>query len=534
MQGVGANGAPAASKVLKGLLATAQHHGPSIQPGTRVLVWGCDSADLVLELTRRVPQIAASAAFVSGIAHERCAAQLEAQGRNVDVQACGYQPPLPWSNDSFDVVLAPDGMTRLPADVQIAWSYELGRVLKPSGLLLALVQGREACTRNASPVEQEDLASHGFSGKGMGVDPHGNLPLDAYRDTFQTAEWTAAKWQGLRVLESIQLGGQGSFELVVARPATACEPQEGRAGRAILVTGAHRSGSTFSGRMLSAGPDTLYVQEPFNPHYRDLGVCSARFDRFFTWVHSGNEEGYRRPFEQLTQLLPASFPGLLAARNREELELVSKRAQFWRAARESGKRALLKDPIALFSAPWIASRCEADVVVLLRHPAGFVASVKRLGWQTAIWDLVEQSGMGEAMFPAWLERSKQLVSLDADIIDQAATFWAVAYSVVDDYRRQHPEWAFIYYEDLCEAPLATFRALYHRLGLSFSLEAQATIESYTSPNNTGEVKVDEVYAPVDSRANVELWKERLTPEEIERVREITKPVAERFYGPGTW
>ncbi|WP_075261386.1 sulfotransferase [Geobacillus thermocatenulatus] len=37
----------------------------------------------------------------------------------------------------------------------------------------------------------------------------------------------------------------------------------------ILVTGAHRSGTTFVGKMLSLHPSIGYIQEPFN---KDFGV----------------------------------------------------------------------------------------------------------------------------------------------------------------------------------------------------------------------------------------------------------------------
>jgi len=47
--------------------------------------------------------------------------------------------------------------------------------------------------------------------------------------------------------------------------------------------------------------------------------------------------------------------------------------------RLAGERPLLKDPIAFFSAEWLARTYGADVVVLIRHPAGFAGSLKRMG-----------------------------------------------------------------------------------------------------------------------------------------------------------
>ena len=51
----------------------------------------------------------------------------------------------------------------------------------------------------------------------------------------------------------------------------------------ILVTGAHRSGTTWVGKMLALAPGVGYVHEPFNPRF-----SAGRFDRYFTVVTREN------------------------------------------------------------------------------------------------------------------------------------------------------------------------------------------------------------------------------------------------------
>jgi LPS sulfotransferase NodH len=48
----------------------------------------------------------------------------------------------------------------------------------------------------------------------------------------------------------------------------------------ILVTGSHRSGSTWVGTMLATSPSVGYVQEPFSLNHRP-GIFSAKFDYWF-------------------------------------------------------------------------------------------------------------------------------------------------------------------------------------------------------------------------------------------------------------
>src|SRR5262249_44032191 len=62
--------------------------------------------------------------------------------------------------------------------------------------------------------------------------------------------------------------------------------------RAILVTGSHRSGSTWLGRVLSAAPDVVYVHEPFSP-LNPLGVaCEAEGGVWFQYINHRNEAQY--------------------------------------------------------------------------------------------------------------------------------------------------------------------------------------------------------------------------------------------------
>ena len=60
----------------------------------------------------------------------------------------------------------------------------------------------------------------------------------------------------------------------------------------ILVTGAHRSGTTWVGKMLALAPGVAYVHEPFSPR-APKGLSPAGFERYFTVVTSANERRYR-------------------------------------------------------------------------------------------------------------------------------------------------------------------------------------------------------------------------------------------------
>jgi len=59
----------------------------------------------------------------------------------------------------------------------------------------------------------------------------------------------------------------------------------------ILVTGSHRSGTTWVGKILALSPEVGYIQEPFHPRH-NMAICNAVFENCFTYICKENEERY--------------------------------------------------------------------------------------------------------------------------------------------------------------------------------------------------------------------------------------------------
>ncbi|HSO53721.1 MAG TPA: hypothetical protein VL330_13445, partial [Actinomycetes bacterium] len=106
-----------------------------------------------------------------------------------------------------------------------------------------------------------------------------------------------------------------------------------------------------------------------------------------------------------------------------------------------------------------------------------------------------------------------------------------------DYRRELPGVEVVRHEDLSADPVPAFRSLYGRLGLPFGPDAERAILAATSAGSGGGAMrwsvsgggVSKTAARrLDSRANLQVWRERLTPEEVARVRELTADVADSF------
>ncbi|MCB8954575.1 MAG: sulfotransferase [Ardenticatenales bacterium] len=303
------------------------------------------------------------------------------------------------------------------------------------------------------------------------------------------------------------------------------------ANQPILVTGAHRSGSTWTGKMLALAPRVAYIHEPFNMDYAHPGKCTAHFPYRFTYITTENEAAYRQPLRRTIGLHYNVWPEV---RQRGQLWPPLRDTLGFGAMRLRRYRALVKDPMAVFSAAWLAQRFDMAVVVVIRHPAAFAGSIKRFGWHSPFHDLLAQP----LLLRDWLHpfAAEMQAAAAWDIVDQAALMWQLVYTVVRGCQERYPHWIFVRHETLSRRPEAEFAALYARLGLPFSPAIAAQIRAHTSPQNPASAPAGES-APglkLDSRANIWNWRQRLTAAEIARVRARTETLAGHFYDAADW
>jgi hypothetical protein len=283
--------------------------------------------------------------------------------------------------------------------------------------------------------------------------------------------------------------------------------------------------------MLALAPGVAYIHEPFNPRTAP-GLSPARFDRYFTVVTGENEARYRPGLEQTihfryglgTQLSSVRSPADVARAGRDLVRVQRNRL--------TGKRPLVKDPIALLSAEWLAESFGMDVVVLIRHPAAFAASLKRLGWKHSFATFIQDGRVPEVVRPYEAEIREQ-AERPGEILAQAALLWRLLYNAVDGYRERHPDWEFVRHEDASAEPVATFQRLYSTLGLELTPAAREAIARASAPDNPAELSTPHA-VELDSAASLGRWREDLTAEEVETLRERTRDVWPRFYSDEDW
>ncbi len=250
----------------------------------------------------------------------------------------------------------------------------------------------------------------------------------------------------------------------------------------ILVTGAHRTGTTWVGKMLSAGGEAAYISEPLNVLHRP-GVFSAPIRHWYTYICAENEADYLPAFQQTLAFQYHAPDELRALQSRKDALRMGRDWTTFIAGKLGKKRPLLKDPFAVFSAPWFAERLGCQVVITVRHPAAFASSLKRLDWPFEFKDLLEQPLLMKHLLEPF--RSAIETVSPVDIIAQAGLLWKIIYQIVAGFEGKFPDFITVHHEDLSLDPMDGYRTLYEQLGLAYNAEAQQAVRDSSSPANPG-------------------------------------------------
>ncbi|MFI6500424.1 sulfotransferase [Nonomuraea typhae] len=292
----------------------------------------------------------------------------------------------------------------------------------------------------------------------------------------------------------------------------------------ILVTGLPRSGTSWVGKMLAAGGDVVYVNEPLNPQHppgRCPGVLRAHVTHRFQYICDDNAATWLPAFRDTIRLRYRFLAELRANRSPYDLARMIRYGAAFTHGRLAGRRALLDDPFAVLSAAWFAARLGCRVIALVRDPVAFAASWKRLSWTVYFHELLEQPLL--VRDHPEIEELRALVG-SQDRLAKAAALWRVTRTIL---AKPAPGVRVVSYETLAADPLNGFRDLYGHTGLTWTPAAERRITRACltggSPGHgfawTGLSRT--AFRPMDSRRALAGAARGLTTGEAARVRELT-------------
>ncbi len=302
----------------------------------------------------------------------------------------------------------------------------------------------------------------------------------------------------------------------------------------ILVTGAHRTGTTWVGKMLTASRQTAYISEPLNVWHRP-GVLIVPVRYWYTYLCAENEGEYLPGLLQTLQFRYHTGTELQSLRSFKDIGRMGRDWGIFLSGRAFHKRPLLKDPFAVFSTPWFFKRLGCQVVITVRHPGAFASSLKRLDWPFDLHDLLDQPLLMRDWLEPFRSEMEEMAKDPQDVIGQSCLLWRMVYQIVEQLKIEYPQFQVVRHEDLSLHPIEGYRALYAALGLNFTAQAEQEILASSSSENPVELSKKAVHSVrLDSQANLQNWKRRLSLEEVQRVRQLTEEVAARYYPDLDW
>lgn len=265
--------------------------------------------------------------------------------------------------------------------------------------------------------------------------------------------------------------------------------ETGDQARPIFLTGLPRCGSSWIGEQLSLVPKVRYRYESLNVHWApSLRGTLGHFR-------------YLRPEDSAPPAIEAAAEAALAGKQSWKQASRALARGYGPAAFRPSGRLVLKDPTAVLMTAWLAKQASLQVAVLTRHPCGFAASIRQLGWPIRLKRLLTQPRLVADHLDAHVDTLE--AALD-DPIASLGAFWAATHRVL--LRQAGEDWIFAAYERLCLDPERSFQALGGKLGLALSAPDTPTRER-SSPASTRK----------DGRRVALAWRTQLTSEEQERV-----------------
>ena len=308
----------------------------------------------------------------------------------------------------------------------------------------------------------------------------------------------------------------------------------------ILLAGSHRSGTTWVGKIISSSRSVGYLMEPFNKSHPRPGLVDSEFDNWFQYVNHENGPLY---YEQIKRMLKFQYDlgaGVSAIRSGKDfLKLVR---DYYRCMqfRHSNARPLIKEPTAIFMAPWLAENFDSDVIILIRHPAAFISSLKILQWRHPFAQFLQQPALMRDYLSPFEKEITQYAIVEQSLIDQAILLWKIVHHTIRLHQQKYKEWVYLRHEDISLDPMKGFEKLFLRLGIDIDEGVRKCIVKYSSNINPVDSTTPDLLPQREkavkrnSQANIYNWKKRLTENEINYIREHVEDISKDFYVDSEW
>jgi len=302
----------------------------------------------------------------------------------------------------------------------------------------------------------------------------------------------------------------------------------------ILVTGSHRSGTTWVGRIIAKSKDIGYINEPLSL-WQKPGILYPRPNVWYKYISEYNSYEYLNSFNRMLDFrynLNKDIKSIISFK--DILRLIKNQLYFY-YNHLLNKRPLIKEPHAIFASEWMYKKFNTNVVVMIRHPAAFAGSLKRVNWKHPFDHFLRQKELIQDHLPKFEKEIERYVKEKKNIIEQAILLWNIIYSTVYKYTMKNYDWMFIRHEDISREPEKYFKKIFNYIDVRYTNKIDKQIKKYSGlicTNRYETLNINDI--KINSKSNIYNWKDRLTEEEIKQVKYGTFDTWKYFYKNEEW
>lgn len=294
----------------------------------------------------------------------------------------------------------------------------------------------------------------------------------------------------------------------------------------ILLTGAHRSGSTWVGQVIASANEIHYIHEPFNPGANKKWL--SPIEHWFEYVgKDSNERKQKRIARYINRVIKYDHvwtpivKGVIISSAKNQLHTSG--------FLSNPSRIIIKDPLALFSVDWLVDRFQLDLVFTVRHPAAFAASLKTVNWYFDFKQLQSQQDLMNSLSEVFQCKIESFLSQKKRdvIVEQAILLWDILHTQVKAYEDKYQNCILIKHEEAALNPLIYFKNVFEQLKIEFSQNTVDFIK--VSTQSKVESRINR-----NSKTTIHKWKDILSPYEISLIKERLLDHPSRYYELKDW
>ena len=302
----------------------------------------------------------------------------------------------------------------------------------------------------------------------------------------------------------------------------------------LMITGMHRSGTSWLSNVLGADGNYLIKDEEiFRP---TIPLQQTPIKNWYLYIDKYNENIYKNFVASIVENNYNYFSSIPKVKTLRQFIGVTKNKIISSQRKLFNKNAskIFVEPIGLLSSPWFVRNYCSKCIVMVRHPAAVISSMKRLNWYFDFSSISSQKTLINKYFHKFADEILKPPD-SKDIIKQGVLLWKMLHSVIATYAKNYPKWIFVKYEDLANNPIDGYNHLFNLLNFKFNDKIQNRINKLSSNTNPLELPIGKRdNNKRNSKVAMYNWKIRLTQEEIIVIRKGVSSISENWYSAKDW